>query len=174
MNLRKEFDDIHVYFERVSIGMKCCVKCSTGDITCGHYVPIPLTVNLTIFTDKYIPTILPQNVEHIDGDYCERFMLKCGQYYNKGATCLHCTEMREDYCNFKNNLMASFLYSMQVHIGQLERQIQDNIQHRSRSIIKNYARPFDKLLIDTLTMFNKIMFNITGSHTKPACRDKEY
>jgi hypothetical protein len=143
----------------------CCGRRKHNDDSdiCGKLPVFALTVNDTLFTDQYVPSVMPfvgMNYRHLvmfRADLCKQDCSECCDFGH---------DSNEFYYVIHNHIMRAFRFDinaeLEVHISAL-------IYKLSQSNFRHYAKNIEVLMLDTLKKFYQLLF-VSGRHTKAARR----
>jgi hypothetical protein len=130
--------------------------------SCGILPAFTLNVNDTLFTDEYVPSVMPyvaENYGHV------------GKFDSCEADCSECREFRQDSNNF-HQVLGKFVHWRNKCFktnAELEAYISAMIYKLSQSNFSHYASNIETLMHNTLKEFYQVLF-VSGRHTKAARR----
>jgi hypothetical protein len=174
-NIYSEFGRYIAHYTDIIFDWGCCGRCKTADeieaeiedgkeYYCGKLPRFALDVNDTIYTDQFIPSILPDifiNRGHI-GKY-----MSCGEY------CLKCRDFQRDANHF-DDVCTGFSSWDKIKFKtniDLELYINNRIHILSQSNLHHYSLNIAELMCKTLKKFYQLLFVSSGKHTKAARRE---
>jgi hypothetical protein len=167
-NISTEFKLYCRHYYKFADNWGCCGRSKhNGDADkCGKLPVFALTINDTLFTDQYVPSVMPVvavNYRHLimfNADLCKQ-------------DCSECCDFRHDYNEFYNAIHNLSHYELQAFRfdtnAELEVHISALIYKLSQSNFRHYALNIKVLMHNTLKKFYQLLF-VSGRHTKAARR----
>jgi hypothetical protein len=148
----------------------CCGRCERDDDDnvhgCGIFPSFTVSINNTLFTDLYIPSIMPHVVEN--NGHADKWN-ECGSESCDGY-CRDCRAFQENDEEFNRECNVFDCWD-RIQFGtnaELESYIGSLVHDLSRSKLYHYGSYIAELMHETLKKFYQVLFVSSGKHTKAA------
>jgi hypothetical protein len=172
--VRQWYDNIYMefmlycdHYAHFAQNWGCCGGCeryrSDSISTCGILPLFVLSVNDTIFTDKYVPSVMPYVVENTWHEGCQN-ECRVGS-----EICAECRHFQRDDIKFIYIKFKCWDINLFDTNAKLESYISDRVYNLSQLNFRHYALDINTLMLNTLKKFYQLLF-VSGKHTKAACR----